>query len=195
MSQQNVEVVRRLIEAWNRNDLERVVPLKSVVPFLDPGVIFDPTRRIMTRCGESSEWSRMSSSTPVIESWRSVVGSAKEAAAGCAALPAPVQLRSAAVYDLASAFASEQKRLRRRVPDDADLDEKLEKTPVLAFRGDLSILDLVNEHCREVDRSPRRRHGVDIASQERLAEVTENGRSGVGPRDAQLGDDPIAVGR
>jgi ketosteroid isomerase-like protein len=45
MSQQNVEVVRRLIEAWNRNEQERVVPLERVVPFLDPDVIFDATRR------------------------------------------------------------------------------------------------------------------------------------------------------
>jgi ketosteroid isomerase-like protein len=47
MSQENVEVVRRLIEAWNRNEQERVVPLERVVPFLDPGVIFDATRRII----------------------------------------------------------------------------------------------------------------------------------------------------
>ena len=47
MSQENVKVVRRLIEAWNRNELDRVVPLERVVPFLDPGVIFDATRRII----------------------------------------------------------------------------------------------------------------------------------------------------
>jgi ketosteroid isomerase-like protein len=47
MSQENVEVVRRLIEAWNRNEHGRVVPLERVVPFLDPGVIFDATRRII----------------------------------------------------------------------------------------------------------------------------------------------------
>ena len=47
MSQENVEVVRRLIEAWNRNELDRVVRLERVVPFLDPGVIFDATRRII----------------------------------------------------------------------------------------------------------------------------------------------------
>jgi hypothetical protein len=42
-----VEIVRRLIEAWNRNEQERDVPLERVVPFLDPGVIFDATRRII----------------------------------------------------------------------------------------------------------------------------------------------------
>jgi hypothetical protein len=47
MSQENVKVVRRLIEAWNRDEQERVVPLERVVPFLDPGVIFDATRRIV----------------------------------------------------------------------------------------------------------------------------------------------------
>jgi ketosteroid isomerase-like protein len=47
MSQENVEVVRRLIEAWNRNEQERVVPLERVVPFLDPDVIVDTTRRII----------------------------------------------------------------------------------------------------------------------------------------------------
>jgi ketosteroid isomerase-like protein len=47
MSQENVEVVRRLIEAWNRDERERVVPLERVVPFLDPDVIFDATRRII----------------------------------------------------------------------------------------------------------------------------------------------------
>ena len=70
MSHDNVEVVRRLIDAWNGNEQERVVPLERVVPFLDPGVIFDATRRIInpkiyagqrgfgpcwpngTRCGE-----------------------------------------------------------------------------------------------------------------------------------------------
>jgi hypothetical protein len=44
---ENVEIVRRLIEAWNRNEQERVVPVERVVPFLDPGVIFDATRRII----------------------------------------------------------------------------------------------------------------------------------------------------
>jgi ketosteroid isomerase-like protein len=47
MSQDNVEIVRRLIDAWNRNEQERAVPLERVVPFLDPGVIFDATRRII----------------------------------------------------------------------------------------------------------------------------------------------------
>ena len=47
MSEENVEVVRRLIEAWNRDEQERVVPLERVVPFLDPDVIFDARRRIM----------------------------------------------------------------------------------------------------------------------------------------------------
>jgi ketosteroid isomerase-like protein len=47
MSQENVEIVRRLIEAWNRNEQERVVPLERVIPFLDPAVIFDATRRII----------------------------------------------------------------------------------------------------------------------------------------------------
>jgi ketosteroid isomerase-like protein len=47
MSQKNVEIVRRLIEAWNRNELEGGVALERVVPFLDPGVIFDATRRII----------------------------------------------------------------------------------------------------------------------------------------------------
>jgi uncharacterized protein len=47
MSQENVEIVRRLIDAWNRNEQERDVPLERVVPFLDPGVIFDATRRII----------------------------------------------------------------------------------------------------------------------------------------------------
>jgi ketosteroid isomerase-like protein len=47
MSRENVEIVRRLIEAWNRNEQESVVPLERVVPFLDPGVIFDATRRII----------------------------------------------------------------------------------------------------------------------------------------------------
>jgi hypothetical protein len=36
MSQENVEIVRRLIEAWNHNEHDRVVPLERVVPFLDP---------------------------------------------------------------------------------------------------------------------------------------------------------------
>ena len=47
MSQENVEIVRRLVEAWNRNEQGRVVPLERVIPFLDPGVIFDATRRII----------------------------------------------------------------------------------------------------------------------------------------------------
>ena len=47
MSQENVETVRRLIEAWNHKEQERVVPIERVVPFLDPGVIFDATRRII----------------------------------------------------------------------------------------------------------------------------------------------------
>jgi hypothetical protein len=47
MSAENIEVVRRLIEAWNRNELERVVPLERVAPFLDRGVIFDATRRMI----------------------------------------------------------------------------------------------------------------------------------------------------
>ena len=47
MSQENVEIVRQLIEAWNHNEQDRVVSLESVVPFLDPGVIFDATRRII----------------------------------------------------------------------------------------------------------------------------------------------------
>jgi ketosteroid isomerase-like protein len=47
MSEENVEIVRRLIEAWNRDEQERVVPLERVVPFLDPDVIFDATRRII----------------------------------------------------------------------------------------------------------------------------------------------------
>jgi uncharacterized protein len=41
MSQQNAEVVRRVIEAWNRNEQERVIR------FLDPDVIFDATRRVI----------------------------------------------------------------------------------------------------------------------------------------------------
>jgi ketosteroid isomerase-like protein len=47
MSHENVAVVRRVIEAWNLNEQERVVALERVVPFLDPGVIFDATRRII----------------------------------------------------------------------------------------------------------------------------------------------------
>ena len=47
MSEENVEIVRGLIEAWNRNEQESLVPLERVVPFLDPGVIFDGTRRII----------------------------------------------------------------------------------------------------------------------------------------------------
>jgi ketosteroid isomerase-like protein len=47
MSQENVEIVRHLIKAWNHSEQERVVPLERVVPFLDPGVIFDATRRII----------------------------------------------------------------------------------------------------------------------------------------------------
>jgi uncharacterized protein len=41
MSQENVEIVRRVTEAWNRNEQERVVR------FLDPDVIFDATRRLI----------------------------------------------------------------------------------------------------------------------------------------------------
>jgi uncharacterized protein len=41
MSQENVEVVRRVIEAWNGSEHERVIP------FLDPDVIIDGTRRII----------------------------------------------------------------------------------------------------------------------------------------------------
>jgi ketosteroid isomerase-like protein len=47
MSHENVAVVRRVIEAWNLNEQERDVALERVVPFLDPGVIFDATRRII----------------------------------------------------------------------------------------------------------------------------------------------------
>jgi ketosteroid isomerase-like protein len=47
MSRENVEIVHHLIEAWNHGEQERVVPLERVVPFLDPDVIFDATRRII----------------------------------------------------------------------------------------------------------------------------------------------------
>jgi len=42
-----VEVVRRLIDAWNHGERERAVPLERVAPFLDTGVVFDATRRII----------------------------------------------------------------------------------------------------------------------------------------------------
>jgi uncharacterized protein len=41
VSQENVEIVGRVIEAWNRNEQERVIP------YLDPDVIFDATRRLL----------------------------------------------------------------------------------------------------------------------------------------------------
>ena len=41
MSQENVEIVRRLIEAWNRNEPDRVIGI------LDPGVVLDATRRLV----------------------------------------------------------------------------------------------------------------------------------------------------
>jgi uncharacterized protein len=41
MSQENVEIVRRLIEAWNSNEQDRVSGL------LDPGVVVDATRRLV----------------------------------------------------------------------------------------------------------------------------------------------------
>lgn len=41
MSQQNVEIVRRVIDAWNRDEQERVIR------FLDPDVVFDATRRLI----------------------------------------------------------------------------------------------------------------------------------------------------
>jgi ketosteroid isomerase-like protein len=40
MSQENVEIVRRLIEALNRNEQDRVSGI------LDPGVVIDATRRL-----------------------------------------------------------------------------------------------------------------------------------------------------
>jgi ketosteroid isomerase-like protein len=41
VSQENVEVMRRVIEAWNRNEEE------SVMPLFDPDVIVDATRRLV----------------------------------------------------------------------------------------------------------------------------------------------------
>jgi ketosteroid isomerase-like protein len=41
MSRENVEIVRRLIEAWNSNEQDRVIGI------LDPGVVFDATRRLV----------------------------------------------------------------------------------------------------------------------------------------------------
>lgn len=41
MSQQNVEIVRRVIDAWNRDEQE------TVIRFLDPDVVFDATRRLI----------------------------------------------------------------------------------------------------------------------------------------------------
>jgi ketosteroid isomerase-like protein len=41
MSQENVEIVRRVIDAWNRDEQERIVR------FLDPDVVFDATRRLI----------------------------------------------------------------------------------------------------------------------------------------------------
>jgi ketosteroid isomerase-like protein len=39
MSQKNVEIVRRVIDAWNRDQPE------GVIRFLDPDVVFDATQR------------------------------------------------------------------------------------------------------------------------------------------------------
>jgi ketosteroid isomerase-like protein len=41
MSEENVEIVRRLIEAWNSSEPGRVIDV------LDPGVVFDATRRLV----------------------------------------------------------------------------------------------------------------------------------------------------
>ena len=41
MSQENVEIVRRVIHAWNRDQQERVIR------YLDPNVVFDATRRVV----------------------------------------------------------------------------------------------------------------------------------------------------
>jgi uncharacterized protein len=41
MSEENVEIVRRVIEAWNSDEQD------SVIRFLDPEVIFDATRRLV----------------------------------------------------------------------------------------------------------------------------------------------------
>jgi ketosteroid isomerase-like protein len=39
MSQENVEIVRRLIEAWNSNEQDEAIAI------VDPGVVIDATRR------------------------------------------------------------------------------------------------------------------------------------------------------
>jgi ketosteroid isomerase-like protein len=41
MSEENVERVRRLIEAWNRNEPD------TAIDILDPGVVLDATRRLV----------------------------------------------------------------------------------------------------------------------------------------------------
>ena len=41
MSQENVEIVRRLIEAWNSNEPD------TVIDILDPGIVLDATRRLV----------------------------------------------------------------------------------------------------------------------------------------------------
>ena len=41
MSEENVERVRRLIEAWNRNEPD------TAIGILDPGVVLDATRRLV----------------------------------------------------------------------------------------------------------------------------------------------------
>jgi hypothetical protein len=41
MSQENVEIVRQVIDAWNRNEQERASR------FLDPDVILDATQRVV----------------------------------------------------------------------------------------------------------------------------------------------------
>jgi len=53
----------------------------------------------------------------------------------------------------------------------------------------------MHEHCREVDRPPRRWHCVNVSTEEGLAEVSENRRPGGGAGDAQLGRDSRAFAR
>jgi hypothetical protein len=76
---------------------------------------------------------------------------------------------------------------------DADLDQELEESPVLPLGDDLAVGDLMHQDGRQIDRSPCRRHRFDISSQERLAEVPEDGRAGVRTGDAQLGHDSSAL--
>jgi ketosteroid isomerase-like protein len=94
MSQENVEIVRRLIEAWNRNEQDRVIGI------LDPGMVIDAARRRVnpkTYTGmqgirrmvadreevrEEFRMERMRFWTLVIGSSRSAVGWARARAAG-----------------------------------------------------------------------------------------------------------------